>query len=87
MNNTIWNFFKFLQAEDISERISIFKLFGGYLFAFAIYYFALLFVNVTTPINEIYNIKLTNSGLALILSVITFIVITLLVGKKSKTNY
>lgn len=87
MNNNILHFVKRLQAEDISERITLFKLFSGFLFAFALYYFAFLFVDVSAPINEFYSIKLTNSVIALVLATISVILIILFVGKKSDVNH
>ena len=76
------------EYEDISERISLFKLFGGFLFSFALYYSAFWFVTQsdTNTTNEItlgmFDIKFSNALGSLAFSVLTCIITLLFVGRK-----
>ncbi|MBD0261411.1 MAG: hypothetical protein ICV78_01465 [Tolypothrix sp. Co-bin9] len=74
------------QAEDISERISLYKLFAGFLLAFAFWYYAILCLNSSTGTNKFLGVEFTDAGFALLLAFLTFGAVMLLVGKKSSAT-
>ncbi|MFM2062995.1 MAG: hypothetical protein RLZZ507_2665 [Cyanobacteriota bacterium] len=87
MKDNIFDFLKRYSAEDISETISMYKLFGGFLFVFALYSAAFWLVPQSEILNElVFGIKVTNALGTFILSTITFLFIILFVGKKNPSN-
>ncbi|WP_190647830.1 hypothetical protein [Sphaerospermopsis sp. FACHB-1094] len=86
MKDNIFDFLKGYSAEDISERVSLYKLFGGFLFAFALFYAAFWFVPHSDTVNDIFGMKISNAFGSLVLATVTCIILILFVGKKNQSN-